>query len=123
MTALCIVVYSSKVGCLPETYVTRGVFALSFGRVGELFFGISMIIFAYASIICWYYNGVCAVKYIGNNKNLVNIYCFLFAIVIFLSAAASDGFIMDISDIANALMLSVNICALWVLVFNNSLTF
>ena len=123
MTALAIIVSEKQVIHLPESYITRGVFWLSFGAWGEALFGFSMLIFGFASIICWYYNGVCAVKYICKSKTTTKLYCVIFAIVIFLSSFVRDGFILDISDIANALMLIVNICALWVLVLNNSLTF
>ena len=62
MTALSILVSENEVTGLPETHITRGVFTSSYGRFGELFFCLSMLVFAYASIICWYYTRTCAIK-------------------------------------------------------------
>ncbi len=123
MTALALLTFSHTLCGVPEIFMTRGMFALSYGWAGEIFYGVSMLIFAFSSIICWYYNGSCAVKYICKKISAQKLYCFAFTALVFASGFIGDSTVLDISDIANALMMTVNVCALWVLVFNNSLTF
>ncbi len=123
MTALALLTYSQSLANVPEIFMTRGMFALSYGKTGEMFYSVSMLIFAFSSLICWYYNGSCAVKYICDKEHTKKLYRFAFTALIFFSAFLKDSTVLDISDIANAIMLTVNVSALWVLVFNNSLTF
>lgn len=123
MTAVALLTFSSRLSGAPEMFMTRGIFALSFGKAGEIFYGISMMIFAFSSLICWYYNGTCALSYINGRKGVKGLYCFVFATLVFLAGFIGDSIIVDLSDIANALMMLVNLSALWVLVFKIPLTF
>lgn len=123
MTALALLTFSARLSGAPETFMTRGIFALSFGKAGEIFYSVSMLIFAFSSLICWYYNGACALSYIKDGKGVKKIYCCIFATLIFLASFIGDSIIIDLSDIANALMMIVNVSALWVLVFKIPLTF
>lgn len=123
LTSIAILLYYANSVNLQETFITRGVFLASFGKLGEMFYGISMLIFAFSSLLCWYYNGSCAVEEISSKKGVKIAYRSAFATIIILSIFFDGITIITISDIANAMMMLVNISALWVLVFNNSLTF
>lgn len=122
MTAMSLLTFSADLGGVSETFMTRGMFALSFGRIGEIFYGVSMLGFAFSSIICWYYNGFCAVNYLSPKK-LDTFYLISFTVLIFLSGFIGDSIILELSDIANGLMMLVNTTALWVVISKNSLTF
>ena len=100
------------------SFVTKAVFEISFGNFGAVFYAISMIMFAFTSVLCWYYVGSCAVKNITKNKKASSLYFLSFSAFMFISPFISDSIIIDLSDIANALMMIVNLPAVLILAKN-----
>ncbi len=96
--------------------MTMSLFVFNFGRAGELFYGISMLFFAFSSIICWYYNGSTAVRYITEKKSIKIYYLCVFAFLLILAPFLDTKVILDISDIANGLMMIVNLSAVLILI-------
>ncbi|MBE6701446.1 MAG: sodium:alanine symporter family protein [Ruminococcaceae bacterium] len=123
MTSIAILTLSKEISGVPTSYMTRAVFAYSMGVWGEIFYGVSMTLFAFASLLCWFYNGSTAVEYITKKKSVSNFYCLLFGVIIFASAFIKDCVIIDLSDIANGVMMTMNLCCLWLILFKNTLTF
>jgi AGCS family alanine or glycine:cation symporter len=83
------------------------------GKSGGIFFMTEIGIFAFCTVIGWYYCGESAYRYIFRRKS--TIFCVIF------SAAAASGAVWEmkeiwtLSDIFNGLMMIPNICALIIL--------
>ncbi len=116
MTALAILSFPHDLSELSQTLITKAVFTFSFGKSGETFYAVAMLFFAFSSLLCWYYNGKCALSYIKNNTILKGFYTVAFSSIILITPFVTDTTIMDFSDVANALMIYVNVSALWVLI-------
>lgn len=123
MTSIALLTFSDILYSVPASCATKSLFYLNFGKGGELFYAISMTLFAFASLVCWYYNGSQAVVYLSSKSGVSRAYLMVFAFLVFMSAFIGDNAVLALSDIANGIMLTVNVCALWILVFNNKLTF
>lgn len=123
MTALAVLTCSNEISSLGASNMTKGIFTLCFGESGRLFYGISTIIFAFSSIICWYFNGSTALAYLCPRSTVRNLYLAVFVFLILASAFAGDSIVIELSDIANGLMLTVNLCTLWTAVLKKKLTF
>ena len=77
--------------------ITNYAFIYNLGSIGGLIITISIILFAYSTIICGYYYGEVAFKYIFNNK-----YTLYFKVVVllllFISTIISSDIIWNIID-------------------------
>ena len=70
-----------------------------------------MIFFSFSTILGWYYYGSKCFEYIVGIK-LVEIYKWLWIVLVFFGAISSFNLIMNISDIFNGLMAFPNLIAL-----------
>ena len=123
MNAVALLTYADEISSLDSSTMTKGVFELCFGKFGRIFYGISTIVFAFSSIVCWYFNGSTAVAYLCPKRKVRDFYLVTFVFIISASAFMGDSAIIALSDIANGLMLTVNLCTLWTVVLKKKLTF
>ncbi len=115
MTAIAILSMGELAWFHDPGLITKGVFEKNLGGFGEAFYSVSMLLFAFTSTLCWYYNGLCAVNYIKKEK-YNKFYLFVFCSVMLLSPFISDSIIVDLSDIANAVLMIVNLPAIILLI-------
>lgn len=98
---------------LTGTALTIAAFETVFGEKGGVLVTIGIILFAYATIIAWAYQGEKAFEYIFRKKNAVIWFRFLYGFFCFAGAVSSLGAVWDFSDICNGLMAIPNlICVL-----------
>lgn len=109
MTAIAILTAGDLPSFKDASFVTKGIFEKILGKPGEYFYSVSMLLFAFTSTLCWYYNGLCSVKFIKNNNLLKSIYIFTFSIIMLLSPVISDNLIVNLSDIANSILMLLNL--------------
>lgn len=88
--------------------------AFSFLPHGELLLGISLIAFAYATLIGWSYFGAQAVTYLFGEDSL-SVYRFCYLGMIFLGSVLSLPLIWEMTDLINACMVLPNVAALFLL--------
>lgn len=81
---------------------------------GSLMLSISLVLFAYASIIGWSYYGECAVRYLGGESKLFA-YRIAYISATYLGAVMSLDFVWTMSDLFNAFMAIPNILCIWML--------
>ncbi|HAE53262.1 MAG TPA: sodium:alanine symporter family protein [Ruminococcus sp.] len=111
-TCICCTLTALTVLCSGEENIIS-VCNMLMGKYGGIFFTAEIGIFAFCTVIGWYYCGESAYKYIFGRKNII--FCIIF------SAAASTGALWEmkeiwtLSDIFNGLMMIPNICALIIL--------
>ena len=88
--------------------------AFSFMPAGEWILIVSLVLFAFATIIGWSYYGECAAGYLFGEKG-IGIYQILFIVTIYLGAVMSLETVWGMADIFNSLMAVPNILCLLLL--------
>lgn len=112
LVILCVTAGAQAPQACDGAALTAWCFFQCFGKVGELFVAMSMIVFAFATIIAWYYVGEQAVCYLGGKKN---VYLCLYLIAAGIGCVGRVEMIWLISDIWNGLLMFPNLLALWLL--------
>ena len=100
-------------GTVPETVVAQ-VFKGNFGKVGEAFIAISILLFAFTTVLAWSHYGSKAVEYLFGEK-AVKVYRFIFVMMIFVASTLTSSLAWDISDTFNGMMMIPNLIAVIVL--------
>jgi AGCS family alanine or glycine:cation symporter len=96
-----------------ESASAQGAFYKTLGIFGGKMLNVSLIFFAFTTIIGWsYYGGVCSKFLFGERGQ--KLYKLLFLIFIFVGAAAKMEAVWCVSDIFNALMALPNMAALFI---------
>ena len=123
MTGLVIVMSDKYTSGLTGSKLSNMAFeTLLPGTWGGLIVTISLIFFAYSTILGWSYYGEKALEYLlGKNvsvsalKGSVLTYRIIYCVVVFAGAVVSSELVWSISDIANALMIYPNLIGLLLL--------
>ena len=113
LTALAILasgVWSPDCG-LEGGVLCAAAFETVFGQWGGYFISVSILLFAFATIIGWSFYGERCAKYLGGEK-LVPIYKIVFTIIIFIGSVSRLNFVWELSDTFNGLMAIPNLIAI-----------
>ncbi len=99
-------------GRYTATTLTSAAFSLL--PYGELLLGISLIAFAYATLIGWSYFGAQAVTYLFG-ETVLPVYRICYLVMIFLGSILSLPLIWELTDFINACMVLPNVVTLFLL--------
>lgn len=80
--------------------------------VGTFMLSVSLILFAFATILGWCYYGECGAVFLFGKKG-VPFYQFIYLLSIYLGAVLSLSLIWDLSDLFNSFMILPNVFCLW----------
>ena len=95
------------------TALTIAAFATTFGDWGAYLVSIGIVLFAFATIIGWAYQGEKAFEFLVKKSKYVIVYRFLYGFMAFVGAVCALDVVWDFSDICNGLMALPNlICVL-----------
>ncbi len=98
---------------LTGTALTIAAFETTFGEKGGVLVTIGIVLFAFATIIGWAYQGEKAFEYLVKKPQRVMIYRFGYGFMCFVGAVCALDVVWDFSDICNGLMAVPNlICVL-----------
>ncbi|MGN0157988.1 MAG: alanine/glycine:cation symporter family protein [Brotaphodocola sp.] len=102
---------------LDGAVLTEWCFSQRLGFLGKLFVSGALVVFAFATIIAWYYLGEQAVGYLtdGNLHQWTRWYLFLYLSAVFFGCMGRIELIWMLSDIWNGLLAFPNLLALWML--------
>lgn len=100
---------------LNGTELTIAVFAGTYGVWGARFVSISIVLFAFATIVAWAYQGEKAFEYLMGCTKYNIWYRFGYALVVFVGAVCSLEVVWNFSDICNGLMAVPNLIGVLVL--------
>lgn len=78
---------------------------------GQYIVSIGIVLFAFATIIAWYYYAEKALEYIAGRK-AITIYRIVFVILVFLGSVATIDMVWELADFFNGLMAIPNLLAL-----------
>lgn len=111
ITAFCILTS----GVLPEgqdgALLSIQAFSSAFGNAGEMFVAISIVLFAFATIVSWSYYGERCMYYLFGEKNTL-IYKATYIVIILFGSVMELDLVWSISDTFNGLMAIPNLTAL-----------
>ena len=82
--------------------------------LGDEILSVSLILFAFATIVGWNYYGNCAVCYLSGQKGIL-VYQILYIAAVYFGATVSSEWIWGLSDYLNIAMAIPNLCCLWML--------
>ncbi len=85
-----------------------------FGKAGEIFVALAVLLFAFTTVLGWSQYGTRAVEYLFGEKS-VKIYQVIFVLMIISGAVMTSSLAWDISDTFNGLMMMPNLVGVLVL--------
>lgn len=100
---------------LTGTALTIAAFATTFGSRGEILVTIGIVLFAFATIIGWEYQGEKAFEYLVKRSDHCMLYRFVYGLICFVGAVCSLETVWDFSDICNGLMAIPNLLCVLVM--------
>ena len=100
---------------LNGTAFTIAVFTATYGVWGARFVSISIILFAFATIVAWAYQGERAFEYLIGHMKYNLWYRFCYVLIVFVGAVCSLEVVWNFSDICNGLMAVPNLIGLLIL--------
>ena len=111
MTALVVVITGSFNSGLTGVELAQSAFVSYYGKFGNIFIAISLLFFAFSTIIGWYFFGEQNIKYLFGNK-AVKVYAALVVIFVMIGSVLKVDLVWDMSDMFNGLMVIPNLLGL-----------
>jgi len=81
------------------------------GGIGQMIVSFGLLLFAFTTILTWYYYGYKSLEFITGEK-IAAYYKYVWVLLVFVGAIASLGFVWNLSDAFNGLMILPNLIAL-----------
>lgn len=100
---------------LTGSALTIAAFKSVLGPAGGFFVTISIVLFAFSTILGWEYHGEKAFEYLFGTHKFNMVYRILFSMVVYVGSTATLDLVWNLSDIANALMAIPNLLCLLLL--------
>lgn len=100
---------------LNGTELTIAVFEGTYGIWGARFVSVSIILFAFATIVAWAYQGEKAFEYLMGRTKYNIWYRFGYALIVFVGAVCSLEIVWNFSDVCNGLMAVPNLIGVLIL--------
>ena len=100
---------------LNGTELTIAVFSATYGVWGARFVSVSIILFAFATIVAWAYQGEKAFEFLIGGTRYNIWYRFVYVLIVFVGAVCSLEIVWNFSDICNGLMAVPNLIGILVL--------
>lgn len=95
--------------------LTQNALALQLGDWAVHFLTVAIVLFAFSSVIGNYYYGESNLRFITENKVVMNVYRLLVLFFVFFGAIASLALVWNLADVLNAAMVVLNLTAVLVL--------
>lgn len=115
VTALAILVSSPDLTQPGGADTTAAAFGRALGPAGELIVALSLLLFAFSSILGWSYYGQQALRFLAGSDKFLPLYQLAFLLCIPLGAVLDSGSLWAMVDLSDALMALPNLIGLLVL--------
>ena len=99
---------------LSKANLVSSVFDKQFGFIGSAFIAVSIMLFAFSTVLGWSHYGTKACEYLLGEKNTIP-YRVLFVLLVFGGAVMGDNLAWDLADTFNGLMMIPNLIGVIVL--------
>lgn len=114
-TALVILVTGAHMSGQEGPMVTMEGFRIAFGDLGGKFLAVSLMFFAFTTIVGWYYFGEANIKFLFKNKSAVRFYQVAVLVFIVLGSTLKVELVWELADMFNAIMVIPNVIGLFIL--------
>lgn len=115
LTGLAILVTEQWSGSLEGAPMTQAAFSSVFGTFGEIALTLSLVLFAFTTVLGWSYYGERCFEFIFKSTKFLSFYRLVFVIMVALGGYLTLDVVWKIADIVNGLMALPNLIALLVL--------
>ena len=115
LTGLAILVTGQWSGSLEGAPMTQVAFSSVFGTFGEIALTLSLVLFAFTTILGWSYYGERCFEFIFKSTKFLPLYRLIFVVMVALGGYLTLDVVWKIADIVNGLMALPNLIALLVL--------
>ena len=93
---------------LTKANLVSSVFNMRFGFIGSAFIAVSIMLFAFSTVLGWSHYGTKACEYLLGEKRTIP-YRILFVLLVFGGAVMGDNLAWDLADTFNGLMMIPNL--------------
>lgn len=114
ITALIVLATDAHMSGAKSVAITQYAFTSAFGKAGTIFLAISLMFFAFTTIVGWYMFGEMNIRYLFKGKAAINVYRVLVLICIVVGSVFGSA-IWDLADTFNGFMVIPNLIALFLL--------
>lgn len=111
LMALCILTTNSEQTGLDGIALSTAAFENVFGNFGTYFISVSIILFAFATLVSWSYFGERSLEYLTGGK-FIRLYRIFYSMITYIGCVMSLSLVWEISDTLNGLMAIPNLIAL-----------
>lgn len=115
LTGLAILVTGQWSSTLEGAPLTQAAFSSVFGTFGEIALTVSLVLFAFTTILGWSYYGERCCEFIFKSTKFLPLYRLVFVVMVALGGYLTLDVVWKIADIVNGLMALPNLIALLVL--------
>lgn len=117
LTAVVIILAGGEVSGLSEDPMMMAIrsFSTVLGRWSEYYMCISVLLFAFATMVCWAHYGKESVRYITKSRSAQVVYILAFCVFIFLGAVAAPSYAWLFADLAIGVMTLINLPVLFLM--------
>ncbi len=116
MTALCILASGAAESGKEGVALSTAAFSTVFGKFGSLFVAVSIVLFAFATIVGWSFYGERSIEYLsGGSRKSIPIYKAVYVVAVAFGCVMDLRLVWSISDTFNGLMAIPNLIALLLL--------
>ena len=115
ITALIVLATDAHMSGAKAVAITQYAFTAAFGKAGTIFLAVSLMFFAFTTIVGWYMFGEMNIRYLFKGKGAINVYRVLVLICIVVGSVFGSNLIWDLADTFNGFMVIPNLIALFLL--------
>lgn len=109
--ALCIITTGFDESGFDEIALSTAAFSEVFGNFGKYFISVSIVLFAFATLVSWSYYGEKSLEYLSGNK-FITPYRIFYAAAVYFGSVIEISAVWEIADTLNGLMAVPNMAAL-----------
>jgi AGCS family alanine or glycine:cation symporter len=114
-TALVIMATGADKLGLEGAAITQEAFKIAFGPIGEKFLAVCLTFFAFTTCVGWYYFGENNIRFLFKGKGAIKVYQIIVLLFMILGSFQKVGFVWDLADMFNGIMVIPNLIALFFL--------
>jgi len=111
LMALCILTTNADKTGLDGIELSTCSFESVLGIVGNIFISMSIVMFAFATLVSWSYYGERSFEYLTNGR-YIKIYRVIYAVVVYIGCIMGISLVWEVSDTFNGLMAIPNLIAI-----------
>jgi len=117
LTAIVVIVSYPEIAHLKDDFMLMTISAYSsvLGESSAYILTVSVLFFAFATIICWAHYGIESITYLSKNKYIINIYIAIYSLSVLIGSLVAPQIIWDVADLSIGAMTLINLIMLFLM--------